>query len=134
MIIDSTGSRPPPSKLEAIEKMPPPLNVEELRVFLVMIGYLRQFVRNYSIISVSLNDILRNKEFASKKAHKFPIAWGGEEAGPFHSLKIKLTSPAVLALPDWNNTFVLQTGHQLRRSRGNAPATSGARGASPRLR
>ena len=29
MIIDGTGIRPSPSKLEAIEKMPPPSNVEE---------------------------------------------------------------------------------------------------------
>ena len=33
MIIDSTGIRQAPSKLEAIEKMPPPSNVEELRGF-----------------------------------------------------------------------------------------------------
>ena len=44
MIIDSTGIRLSPSNLEAIEKMPPPSNVEELRAFLGMIGYLRQFI------------------------------------------------------------------------------------------
>ena len=81
------------SKLEAIEKMPPS-NVEELRAFLGMTGYLRQFIQNYSITAAPLTDLLRNKEFASKKACKFPIAWGAEEAGPF---KKSSTSPAVLA-------------------------------------
>ena len=109
MMIDSTGIRSSPSKLEAIEKMPPPLDVEELRAFLGITGYLRQFIRNCSITAASLTDLLKNKEFASKKARKFPIAWGGREAGAFHSLKKKLTSPSVLALPDWNNTFVVQT-------------------------
>ena len=54
MIIDSTGITPSPSKLEIIEKMPPPSNVEELREFVGMIGYLRQFIRNYKITAAPL--------------------------------------------------------------------------------
>ena len=100
MIIDSTDNRPSPSKLEAIEKVPPPSNVEELRAFLGMTGYLRQFIRNYSTTAAPLTDLLNNKEFAYKKTRKFPIAWGGGEAGGFHWLKKALTSPAVLAFPD----------------------------------
>ena len=109
MIIDSTGIRPAPSKLEAIEKMPPPSNVEELQAFLGMTGYLRQFIQNYSITAAPLTDLLRNKEFASKKARKFPIAWGDKEAEAFRQLKQTLTSPTVLAFPDWNSTFIVQT-------------------------
>ena len=109
IIIDSTGIRPSVSKLEAIEKLPPPANVEELRVFLGMTGYLREFIRNDSITAAPLTNLLKNKGFASKKARKFLVAWGGGEAGAFHSLKKALTSPAVLAFPDWNNTFVVQT-------------------------
>ena len=109
MIIDSTVIRPAPSKLEAIEKMPPPSNVEELRAFLGMTGSLRQFIQNYSITAAPLTDLLRNKEFASKKARKFSIAWGDKEAEAFRRLKQTLTSPTVLAFPDWNSTFVVQT-------------------------
>ena len=87
MIIDSTGIRQAPSKLEAIEKMPPPSNVEELRGFLGMSGYLRQFIQNYSIFAAPLTDLLRNKEFASKKGRKFPIAWEAQEAEVFRRLK-----------------------------------------------
>ena len=109
MIIDSTGIRPALSKLEAIEKMPPPSNVEELRAFLGMTGYLRQFIQNYSITAAPLAYLLRNKEFASEKARKFPIAWGDKEAEAFRRLKQTLTSPTVLASPDWNSTFKVQT-------------------------
>ena len=109
MIIDSTGIRPAPSKLEAIEKMSPPSNVEELRAFLGMTGYLRQFIQNYSITAAPLTYLLRNKEFASKKVRKFPIAWGDKEAEAFRRLKQTLTSPTVLAFPDWNSTFIVQT-------------------------
>ena len=109
MIIDSSGIRPSPSKVEAIEKMPPPSNVEELRAFLGMIGYMRQSIRNYSITAAPLADLLRVKEFASNTACKSPIAWRSREAGDFHLLKKILISPAVLAFSDWNNTFIAQT-------------------------
>ena len=110
MIIDSSGIRPSPSKkVEAIEKMPPPSNVEELRAFLGMIGYMRQSTRNFSITAAALTDLLRIKEFASNKACKTPIAWRSGEARDFHSLKKVIISPAVLAFSDWNNTFIVQT-------------------------
>ena len=109
MIIDSTGIRPAPSKLEAFEKMPPPSNVEELRAFLGMTGYLRQFIQNYSITAAPLTNLLKNKEFASKKARKFPIACGDKETEASRRSKQTLTSPTVLAFPDWNSTFIVQT-------------------------
>ena len=109
MMIDSSGIRPSPSKVEAIEKMPPPSNVEELRAFLGMIGYMRQSIRNYSIYAAPLTDLLRIKEFASNKACKSPIDWRSGEAGDLYLLKKALISPAVLAFSNWNNTFIVQT-------------------------
>ena len=41
MIIDNTGIRVFPSKVEAIEKMPLLSNVKELQAFLRMMGYMR---------------------------------------------------------------------------------------------
>lgn len=49
MVIDSMGIRPAPSKLQAIAEMTRPSTVEELRTFLGMTGYLRQFVPLYSV-------------------------------------------------------------------------------------
>ena len=106
MIIDSSGIRSSPSKVKAIEKIPPPSNVEELRAFLGVIGYMRQSIRTYSITAVPLTGLLRIKEFASNKACKSPIAWRSGEAGDFHLLKKVLTLLAVLAFSDWNNTFI----------------------------
>ena len=40
---------------------------------------------------------------------KFPIAWGDKETEAFRRLKQTLTSPTVLAFPDWNSTFIVQT-------------------------
>ena len=109
MVIASSGLRPAPSKLEAITKMPQPKNVEELRSFLGMTSYLRQFVKKYSIIAAPLTDLLRSKDFASKKARKLPIPWGTPQEESFQNLKQELASPLVLAFPDWNIPYILQT-------------------------
>ena len=109
MIIDSTGLHPAPTKLEAIASMPRPQTVEELRTFLGLTGFLRQFVPNYSLTAAPLTDILRNKDFASKHARKNRIGWGAEEEQAFQSLRSTLASPTVLAFPDLDNTFELHT-------------------------
>ena len=73
-----------------------------------MTGYLRH-VQNYSIAAAPLTDLLRNNEFALKKARKFPVAWGDKEAESFRLFKQTLMSPTVLAFLDWNSTFIVQT-------------------------
>lgn len=83
--------------------------VEELRTFLGMTGYLRQFVPLYSVTAAPLTDILRHKEFASKRARKIRIPWGEEEDKAFRLLRESLSSPLVLAFPDMNSTFELHT-------------------------
>ena len=101
MVVDSTGIRPAPSKLEAVINMPRPTNVEELRAFLGLTGYLRQFVEKHSIIAAPLTNILRNKDFASKRARKSVIPWEQDQEQAFVQLKQALTSPKDLAFPDW---------------------------------
>ena len=109
MIIERTRLHPVPTKLEAIERMPRTQIVEELRTFLGLTGYLRQFVRNYSLTAVPLTNILLNKDFASERARKNVIVWDLEEEQAFQSLSSTLASPKVLAFPDLDNTFELHT-------------------------
>ncbi|CAN0466513.1 unnamed protein product, partial [Ectocarpus sp. 12 AP-2014] len=58
--------RPAPSKLEAIANMPRSRTVEDLRTFLGLTGYLRQFVTQYSVIAAPLTDILHRALRADK--------------------------------------------------------------------
>ena len=109
MVVDINGIRPAPSEMEAVAKMPRPTNIEELRAFLGLTGCLRQFVKNHSIVASSLTNILRNKDFATKRA-RLPIPWTVEQEGASSSLKKSLASPTVLAFPDRNRLFTLHTG------------------------
>ena len=100
MVIDCTGIRPAPSKLTAVSAMPRPKNARELRAFLGLTGYLRQFVPRYSILAAPLTDLLRNKSLASRNARKLPIEWGGPQEAAFAQLRNAISSPTILAFPD----------------------------------
>ena len=73
MMVGINGIRPAPSKIEAVAEIPRSTNIEKLRAFLGRTRYLRQFVGNCSIITSPFTDILRNKDFTTKRARKLSI-------------------------------------------------------------
>ena len=109
MVIDRFGVRPAPSKIEAITQLSQPSTVEEVRVLLGMAGYLRKFVPNYSSILAPISDLLRDPRFRTKKARRVKVPWGQAQTEAMETLVNLLTSPPILALPDWNKPFRLHT-------------------------
>ncbi|KAL4297836.1 hypothetical protein GQ457_12G027660 [Hibiscus cannabinus] len=87
------------SKVKYIEEWPPPTSVKELRGFLGLSGYYRRFVKGYGCIARPLTDLLK------KGAWK----WGQTEEIVFNQLKKAIISAPVLALPDFNAEFVVET-------------------------
>ena len=53
------GIRVDPAKIEAIVSWKPPQNVTEVRSFLGLAGYYRQFVKGLSVIASTLTKLLR---------------------------------------------------------------------------
>ena len=70
MIVDRLGTRPAPSKIDAITQLSRPNTVEEVQVLLGMTGYLRQFVTQYSTVVAPISDLLRDPRFRTKRAKK----------------------------------------------------------------
>lgn len=68
VMVGRDGTRPAPSKIKAVQDLEMPGTVGGVRAFLGITGYLRGFVPNHSGILTPISDILRNKEFSSKKA------------------------------------------------------------------
>ena len=71
--VSSTGIHTDPSKTKAVQGLPPPTNLEQLRYFLGLAGYYRKFIPNFaslgliytSRLSRTKSNIIRTDESAS---------------------------------------------------------------------
>jgi hypothetical protein len=85
-----------PSKVEVILNWPRPRMCIEVRSFLGAAQYWRKFIANFSSIAAPLHALTSvNKVFQ----------WGGKQQKAFDTLKEKISSAPVLALPDLQTTI-----------------------------
>ena len=76
-----------------------PATMTDLRAFLGLTGYYRKFVKHYGQITKPLTYILRLKHFL----------WTPSAQATFDNLKIAMTTTPVLALPNFQETFIVET-------------------------
>ena len=94
------GLEPEPRLMEAISKLPPPINVAEVRSFLGLVGYYRRFVKKFSDKVAPLNTLLRKDQVWK---------WTQECQNAFETLKGEIASRPVSAYPDFSKPFRLYT-------------------------
>lgn len=99
-VLSKEGVMPDPAKVETLKKWPAPTDVSALRTFLGMTGYYRKFIPHYAVNAFPLNELLR-KDVAWR--------WGEEEERAFRYLIDTLASDRVLAPPNFDLPFLLQT-------------------------
>ena len=99
-IISAGGILPDPDKLKAIERMPVPTNVSTLQSFLGLIGYYRKFIKDFSILCQPLYHLTKNN---------VPFDWSESHTVLIQHLKNKLTSSPILAHPNFDNGFIINT-------------------------
>ncbi|GJY48382.1 putative reverse transcriptase domain-containing protein [Tanacetum coccineum] len=87
-----------PAKIKAIKSWPAPTTPMEVRQFLGLAGYYRRFIEGFSLISKLLTKL-------TQKDKKYE--WGKEEEEAFQTLKQKLCSAPILALPEGTKDFVV---------------------------
>ena len=94
------GCRSPPGKVEVILRWPRPTTVTEIRSFLGACTYLRKFIWHFSTIAGPLHALTGTKA-------KFVWEEGHEKS--FQLIKKKITEAPVLALPNLQRTFEVET-------------------------
>ena len=94
------GLQPDPRLLESIDKITVPTTVTQVRSFLGLVGYYRQFIKNFSRIASPLFKLL-------EKNAKF--SWGEEQQQAFESLKQHLLNKPIVSYSDFSLPFRLYT-------------------------
>ncbi|GJW42274.1 putative reverse transcriptase domain-containing protein [Tanacetum coccineum] len=97
-VIDHSGVHVDPAKIEAIKNWAAPTPPTEVRQCLGLDGYYRRFIKGFSLISKPLIKL-------THKNKKYEL--GNEEEEAFQTLKQKLCSAPILALPEGTDDFVV---------------------------
>jgi hypothetical protein len=94
--ISQDGVSVDPEKVQEVMNWKPPTTVRQIRSFLGLAGYYRQFIPDFSRIAKPMTELL-------KKGVKYEWSQKCEDA--FHTLRQHLTTAPVLAQPDNTNPF-----------------------------
>ena len=98
-IISDKGVSTDQSKIADMLKWLAPTDFTELRGFLGLTRYYRRFVKHYGLITKPLTSILRLKQFT----------WTETAQKAFETVKQVMTTTPVLQLPDFQDTFTIET-------------------------
>ena len=99
-VITPDGLRPDASKIGAVRQFPTPKSVKELHQFLGLASYYWRFVPCFARLASPLHALTQKSAL---------FHWTDECQIAFNRLKAKLTEAPVLAYPDFDKPFVLET-------------------------
>ena len=93
---------PQSEKVTQILAAKPPTTKREVRSFLGLVGYYRDFIPQFSTIATPLTELTR-KHYANQ------VDWKPHHQAAFEQLKTATTQEPVLRMPDFARPFILQT-------------------------
>ena len=101
-VVGSGTVRPHPSKIESVQQFKIPETKQQVRAFLGLTGYYRQFIPDYAALTVPLTDLTR-------KGAPNEVSWNKKCEDAFEKLKQLLCSSPIPRSPDFSRPFILQT-------------------------
>jgi hypothetical protein len=100
MIVSREGIKMDDSKVKAIREWPTPKTVRGVRSFLGLANFYHRFIEGYAQVARPLNDLTRKNT---------PFAWKEAQQTAFDTLKNHFTTAPILAYPDNDRIFRLET-------------------------
>ena len=104
-IFGGEGCKPDPRKVETISELARPTGrkaTTRLRAILGLVGFYRQFIKDYSELVSPLNDLLKEGRDVNRD-------WGEEHDSALNAVKVTLSTEPVLAYPDFDRPFMVKT-------------------------
>ena len=99
-VVSGSGVATDPEKISKVKEWPQPKDIHDVKAFYGLCSYYRKFVKDFAKIAAPLTALMRAE-------NKF--VWDGGCEASFQELKRKLTTSPVLALPQPDGRFVLDT-------------------------
>ena len=99
-VISSQGIAMEQNKVQQILNWPPPATVKQIRQFLGLAGFYRQFINNFSGVASPLSSLMKTNT---------PFVWTSECDKAFNQLKQCISSEPVLMLPREREPFTIHT-------------------------
>jgi len=94
------GLLPLEKKVDAIKNLDNPTNITEVRSFLGMVGYYRNFIEDYASISSPLCKLLKKNT---------PFVWTKLHTNSFNQLKDALSRAPILSYPRYDRPFIIRS-------------------------
>ncbi|HRP36576.1 MAG TPA: reverse transcriptase domain-containing protein [Candidatus Dojkabacteria bacterium] len=99
-VVTKDGIKADPKKIEAISKMQAPEDADQVRRFLGMAGYYRKFIKNFSLRTVNIRELIKDRVV---------FVWTKECQQEYDDIKAELSKEPVMAFPDLDRKFILTT-------------------------
>jgi len=99
-IVSQKGVGVDPANIQAVQIWPTPTSVKEVESFLGFVNYHRDHIQNYAELAAPLYQLT---------GCKAKFKWDGDKQIAFDQLKLALINAPVLAFPQPNNHFILDT-------------------------
>ena len=104
--VSKEGVRPSKKNLESIAQCLPLNTYTKVKSFMDLIGHYRHFIKGFAKIAAPLYD-LTSRENKDKKSERVNLSTEAREA--FEHLKAACLQAPILAFPDFNKPFLLET-------------------------